>query len=212
MAEFAKWSLKQMTDTEIAENPANIKSLIRRIESNSNHPDPFKRLSSVLCFNKIWAVIREFDPLVDRFCLEICYSVLQSLKMCYDQLEQSHEVIETSTLLLPKIQKVILKKWSMLLQTNSSRGIVPDLQTMLLFTFERFKSFETVYRREAIKLWESLVAQSPPSANPKTRIPNDFKSWITEYYCTVRRERSILRQLQEIDFGPEASVNESNRD
>ena len=115
VAEFAKWSLKQMTDAEIAENPANIKSLIRRIESNSNHPDPFKRLSSVLCFNKIFAVIREFDALVDRFSLEICYSVLQSLKMCYDQLEQSHEVIETSRQLIPKIEKVILKKWSMLL-------------------------------------------------------------------------------------------------
>jgi len=84
VAEFAKWSLKQMSDKEIEENPANINSLIRRIESNSNHPDPFRRLSAVLCFNKIFAVIREFDPLVDRFCLEICYSVLQSLKMCYD--------------------------------------------------------------------------------------------------------------------------------
>ena len=154
-----------MTDKEIEENPANIKSLLRRIESNSNHPDPFKRLSSVLCFNKIFAVIREFDPLVDRFCLEILYSVLQPLKMCYDQVEQSHEVILTATQLLPKIQKVILRKWSMLLQPNKSRGIVPDLQTMLLFIFERFKSFEPVYRRESIKLWESLVTQSPPSPN-----------------------------------------------
>jgi hypothetical protein len=127
VAEFAKWSLKQMTDKEIAENPANIKSLVRRIESNSNHPDPFKRLSSVLCFNKIFAVLREFDPLIDRFCLEICYSVLQSLKMCYDQQEQSHEVMVTCKALLPKIEKVILRKWSLLLQSNQSRGIVPDL-------------------------------------------------------------------------------------
>jgi hypothetical protein len=104
-----------MTDAEIRENPANIKSLIRRIESNANHPDPFKRLSSVLCFNKIFAVIREFDPLVDRFCLDICHSVLQSLKICYDQLEQSHEVIETCRQLIPKIEKVMLRKWSMLL-------------------------------------------------------------------------------------------------
>jgi PIN domain nuclease of toxin-antitoxin system len=65
-----------MSDKEIQENPANMKSLIRRIQSNSNHPDPFKRLSSVLCFNQIFPIIREFDPLIDRFCLEICYSVL----------------------------------------------------------------------------------------------------------------------------------------
>jgi hypothetical protein len=103
VAEFAKWTLKQMTDSEIESNPANIKSLIRRIESNSNHPDPFKRLSSVLCFNKVFGVIREHDPLISTFCLEICYSVLQSLKMCYDQSEQSHEVILNCKLILPKI-------------------------------------------------------------------------------------------------------------
>jgi len=48
-----------MSDKDIRENPANIKSLIRRIESNANHPDPFKRLSAVLCFSKVFAVIRE---------------------------------------------------------------------------------------------------------------------------------------------------------
>ncbi len=89
VAEFAKWSLKQMSDKDIKENPNNIKSLIRRIESNSNHPDPFKRLSAVLCFNKIFSIIREFDPLIDRFCLEIAHSVLASLKMCHNSIEFS---------------------------------------------------------------------------------------------------------------------------
>ena len=87
VAEFARWSLKQMSDKELEENPANIKSLIRRIESNSNHPDPFKRLSSVLCFTKIFDVIKSFDPLMDRFCLEIARCVLSSLKMCHNSLE-----------------------------------------------------------------------------------------------------------------------------
>jgi hypothetical protein len=116
-----------MTDKEIKENPANIKSLIRRIESNSNHPDPYKRLSSVLCFSKIFPHIIEFDPLIDRFCLEICYSVLSSLRMSYEKMEQSHEVIEISIKLLPRIEKVILRKWNMLIHSNDQRGIIPDL-------------------------------------------------------------------------------------
>jgi PIN domain nuclease of toxin-antitoxin system len=78
-----------MSDKDILENPVNIKSLIRRIESNSNHPDPFKRLSSVLCFNKIFTVLREFDPLIDRFVMEIAHCVLQSLKMCHNAFEFS---------------------------------------------------------------------------------------------------------------------------
>ena len=112
---------------------------------------------AVLCFNKIFVVIREFDPLVDRFCLEICYQVLTSLKMCYEKMELSHEVIETSQALIPKIQKVILRKWQILLAKNENRGVVPDLQTLLMYLFERFKAHETVSRREATRLWEALV-------------------------------------------------------
>jgi hypothetical protein len=112
--------------------------------------------------------------------------------MCYDKIQLSHEVIETCTLLLPKIQKVILKKWNMLSINNEHRGIVPNLQTMMLFIFEKFKCLEPVYRRESIKLWENLVKSSPPSSNPKVTIPNDLKKWIKDYYCAHRRERSIL--------------------
>lgn len=153
-------------------------------------------------------MIREHDPLVDRFCLEICYSVLESLKMCYDKMELSHEVIETSRGLLPKIEKVILKKWDMLMAKNDNRGIVPDLVTMMLFVFEKFKRRETVYRRESIKLWEHLVTQSPPSSNPRSKAPNNVKSWIKDYYCVHRREKSILMQMQTIDFSQSHASNE----
>ena len=73
VAEFANWSLRhalqesqdrtpqQQADGDQLHSqdvdPTNIRSLVRRIASNSNHPDPFKRLSSVLCFSKIFEVI-----------------------------------------------------------------------------------------------------------------------------------------------------------
>lgn len=87
VAVFAQWSLKHMTTQEIAQNPANIKSLIRRIQSNSNHPDSFKRLSAVLCFSTVFTQIREFDALVDQFSLDICFQVLGSLRLCYEKQE-----------------------------------------------------------------------------------------------------------------------------
>lgn len=65
VAVFAEWSLHGKTEIEISDNQSNIKSLIRRIESNSNHPDPFKRLSAVLCFSKIFTVIKDYNPLID---------------------------------------------------------------------------------------------------------------------------------------------------
>jgi hypothetical protein len=123
VAVFAKWSLKQMTDAERKDNPINIKSLVRRIESNSNHPDPFKRLSSVLCFSKIFMVIKDFDSLIDRFCLEIARCVLGSLKMCHNSIEFSKEVIENCSELLSVIQSLIIKKIDILCTVNPQRSV-----------------------------------------------------------------------------------------
>jgi hypothetical protein len=85
-------------------DPSNIKSLLRRIESNSNHPDPFRRLSSVLCFSKLFAVIKDHEALVDEFCLEISLCVLASLKMCHNSIEFSQEVIENCSELLQVVK------------------------------------------------------------------------------------------------------------
>ena len=90
-------------------DPTNIKSLVRRIESNSNHPDPFKRLSSVLCFSKLFNVIKDHENLVDEFCLEITRCVLGSLKLCHNSLEFSQEVIDNCEELLSVVKKQIIK-------------------------------------------------------------------------------------------------------
>ena len=150
-----------MTDKEIASNPANIRSLIRRISSNSCHPDPFKRLASVLCFDRVFSIIREFPPLVDLYCLEICYQVIGSLKLCYDKMDLSQEVIETSRHILKKAQSVILKHWGVLSQANRNRSIVPDIPTFMLFLCNKFKAPEPVLRSEALRLLEVLVQKGP---------------------------------------------------
>jgi hypothetical protein len=199
VAEFAKWSLKQMSEKDIKENPNNIKSLIRRIESNSNHPDPFKRLSAVLCFNKIFSIIREHDPLIDRFCLEIAQCVLSSLKMCHNSLEFSQEVIDNCTKLLEKIQRVMVKKSAILMQVNPKRSFHQSIFSFIVYLFEqKFTSVETVCRRESFKMWEALVKNLPPKNTEG--MPDDPKKYITEFEPKNRGERSIFRRLQSIQF------------
>ena len=193
VAEFAKWSLKQMKDKDIQENPNNIKSLIRRIESNSNHPDPFKRLSSVLCFSKIFSVIRDFDPLIDRFCIEIAHCILGSLKMCHNSVEFSQEVIDNCKRMLEKVQKVATKKMHLLLLPNPKRAIHPSISTFILYIFEKFIAVETVLRRESMKLWESLVRSVPPKNQEK--MPDDVKKWVFDYYLQKRGEKSIFNRF-----------------
>lgn len=194
-----------MSDKDIKENPNNIKSLIRRIESNSNHPDPFKRLSAVLCFNKIFTIIRDFDALIDRFCLEITHCVLGSLKMCHNSIEFSQEVIDNCTQLLNKIQKVMIKKTSILMLKNDKRSIHPTIFTFILYLFEKFTSVETVCRRESIKLWEALVKNLTPKNSDG--MPDNPRTWVLEYNPRVRGDKSIFRRLQKILFEDEQDNN-----
>lgn len=194
-----------MSDKDIKENPNNIKSLIRRIESNSNHPDPFKRLSAVLCFNKIFTIIRDFDALIDRFCLEITHCVLGSLKMCHNSIEFSQEVIDNCTQLLNKIQKVMIKKTSILMLKNDKRSIHPTIFTFILYLFEKFTSVETVCRRESIKLWEALVKNLTPKNSDG--MPDNPRTWVLEYNPRVRGDKSIFRRLQKIQFEDEQDNN-----
>jgi hypothetical protein len=56
IAEFAKWTLKHQS-RDSKEAPHNIKSLIRRIQSNSSHSDPFKRLSAINCYDKLFYIL-----------------------------------------------------------------------------------------------------------------------------------------------------------
>lgn len=171
-----------MTDQEIRENPANIKSLLRRIASNSVHPDPYKRLSSVLCFNRVFSVIREYEPLVDRFCLEITHQVLGSLKMCYQNMEISHEVIETSRVFLKKAEDVMIKHWAILQRKNAKRSVVPNIIIFMFFLFMKFRSVEPLMRNESIKFLKSLIEKSPPTLYQGKQIPNTCKGWIRDFY------------------------------
>jgi len=198
VAQFAKWSLKQLTDKEISQSPANIKSLIRRIASNSNHPDSFKRLSAVLCFSKVFSVIRESDPLVDRFCLEIGHCVVSALKLCHNNTESGQEVVENCRRMMGKLGKVMERKFALLLKPNEKRSVHPNLTSFMLFLFEKFAAVETTCRRECISLWESLVRSVPP--HNSEGMPDNLKDWIVDFYIPFRKQKSIFARFQEIDF------------
>jgi len=146
-------------------------------------------------------VIREYPPLVNQFCLDLCHQVLTSLKISHEKAELSHEVISISRGLLRKVERVILLNWADLDQKSEFRGTVPDITTLMVFMFDKFKAKETNYRQASIELWSNLVLKCPPQKTAMMKKPNDLKSWITDYYCKqVRSSTSIIQQIQVIDF------------
>ena len=118
-----------------SDNIGNFKSLLRRIQSNASHPDPYKRLSSVLCYSKLCStaffmpflqsftgkllsIIREEDSLVDHFMLDITHTVLNTVKLCHNAVELQSEVIQSAQTLLGKIDKVLMRKFDLLSRDN----------------------------------------------------------------------------------------------
>lgn len=114
VAEFAKWSLKYQTKDNKAAYQ-NIESLIRRIQSNSSHSDPFKRLSAINCYDKLFGILREEDELIDRFIFEITLTVLNTIKISQNSVELSKDVINAANKIIDWVQKVFKLKYKMLL-------------------------------------------------------------------------------------------------
>ena len=84
------------------------------------------------------------------------------------------------------------------MQVNQKRSIHPTLFIFIIFLFEKFTAVETVYRRECMKLWESLVRSLPPKNSEK--MPDNPKVWIQDYYIPKRGERSIFKRLTKVSF------------
>jgi DNA-dependent protein kinase catalytic subunit len=67
LREYLSWTIKQTPKKSLEKDPANVKSVLKRMFSYALHPAPFKRLGAALAFNSIYSVLREEDSLVDRF-------------------------------------------------------------------------------------------------------------------------------------------------
>ena len=155
-----------------------------------------------MCFSKIINVVKDYDTLIDRFLLEIARCVLSSLKMCHNSLELSQDVMENCSALLKFIQKLIEAKANILFVKNEERSVHSDLHEFLDFLFSKFTAVETVFRREAIKLWEGLVL----SQNKRLQM----QSMILDNYVPKHGEKAVFWQICQIEFN-QALSDETKR-
>ena len=102
-------------------NPlANFKSVIRRVEALSNHPQIDKRKGAVLCFKRILGFISMNDLLVDKFLLEIAHMVFLTTKISANKASDEISKICKSTLVDLKV--LIEGKIEIVKKTNEKRS------------------------------------------------------------------------------------------
>lgn len=59
LAEFLKWSIKQATKRQMANDPVNVGALVKRLTMLGRHPRAYLRLGGALAFNHLYTTFRE---------------------------------------------------------------------------------------------------------------------------------------------------------
>ena len=137
LSEYFKWFIKQNINLKsIKEKMQTLKYLIRKIESNSLHPDSFKRFGAILCFEKILIHIINNIYLTDKFLLEIFYYIISTIKICHTNLDLNEFIFKHGVLSVNIIIKGIAKNIEILLKNNYKRAHFASLKDILNYLYK----------------------------------------------------------------------------
>ena len=154
IAEYFDWHTRHISQEKLKENPQTIKSLIRKIQSFAIHPDPFKQLAAILCFDKLLVFLQNNECLVDLYLMDIATSLLSALKLADKSLcENSAKHLGGNLARNLKYYKIIL------LKGNEKRaGTVKEFTEML---FEASSASAELCRLVAQQLWVAIADPDP---------------------------------------------------
>ncbi|CAG9330104.1 unnamed protein product [Blepharisma stoltei] len=151
MGEFASSVISQP-----ASPVAYFKSILRRIETYSNHPDSTKRLGAVLCIGNILTHMGNNDELVDRFLLEIGHVVMITIRLShYDK--ESQEIINLCEGIIYEFLNICALKINILLKTNPKRAHSLEITSFLKWIWEQCLRPERACRENSKKIWWRLA-------------------------------------------------------
>lgn len=117
------------------ENYGNIKSVIRRIQNNANHPDIYYRYGSVLALKHLIIYMREEDFLTEKYLLEITHTTLNIIKMSTYSSSNTEEMKQNMANLMTKLKEAILKRWSLLEKENDKRGVFSNVSAFVKWLY-----------------------------------------------------------------------------
>jgi hypothetical protein len=190
ICEYIKWFIKQHSDLTIKENSGTIKYIIRRIESNAQHPDPFKRLGASLCFEKLVNVLYLNDSLVDKFVIEMTYYCLTILKLVHNSNDLQDVIFEQIKNTIDLLIKVYEKKFNILNKPHPKRNLFKNIGELMDMLLDKFISVENEFRFMCQYLWIKLFAI-------KQKFEDEFKNPFD--YFNKNKKWPILDQQNDLN-------------
>ena len=199
IGEFVKWFIKQSTQEQLKLNYGGIKSVIRRIQNNSNHPDLYNRYGALLALKHIIPYIREEDFLVEKYILEITQTALNILKLSHFSNITTEEMNENMNNTIRKLQDVIIKRWKLLEKEDDKRSGFSNIYAFCDWLFSQILSFERIYSDKVLTLWENFIGNMIVYSKGKVK---SHREWIEKKLAIGGNKASnnIFNDLLDLEF------------
>ena len=155
LGEFTKVLAKVNLGSDLV---PHFKSVLRRVENFSNHPDPYKRIGALRCFKEVLPVLETRVEVVDCFLLEIGHVIFVTIRLTSRDLN-SQEVSQLCDEVTSDFSQVLGRSIPLVLTENLRRAFHHDIGQFMLWLWELTAKPEELSRLHAQKLWLSLVQQ-----------------------------------------------------
>ena len=193
IGEFVKWCIKQSSAQQMKENYGNIKSIIRRIQNNSNFPDIYFRYGAILALKHVIPWLREENSLVERFILEMTHVTLNIIKINNHTQNITEEMKENTNYVARKLAEVIIKRWNVLEQKSLKREKSESIDGFVAWLYTQLLSYETDYRQKILDMWTAFVGEIVTN---KRSDATSHKDWIIKQYGN----KYLFKECKTLEF------------
>lgn len=152
LGEFTKVLTKVNLGSDLV---PHFKSVLRRVENFSNHPDPYKRIGALRCFKEILPVLETRVEVVDCFLLEVGHVIFVTIRLTSRDLN-SQEVSQLCEEVTRDFSLVLSRSIALVLTENPRRAFHRDVSQFLSWLWDLTSKPEELSRVHAQNLWQTL--------------------------------------------------------
>eukprot|EP01105_Mastigella_eilhardi_P003802 TRINITY_DN1496_c0_g1_i7.p1 TRINITY_DN1496_c0_g1~~TRINITY_DN1496_c0_g1_i7.p1 ORF type:complete len:3703 (-),score=882.72 TRINITY_DN1496_c0_g1_i7:1157-12265(-) len=174
LSEFLLWSIKNTTKK--SDNPLNVAALLKRLYSLAHHPSPYKRLGCAKAFNTFYRCLREEEPLISEFILEIAENFIFCLRLCNDD-DASLGTADAVCSALQHVSRIVKAKAVLLNKPDDSRRGHRTLSSFVEELFKYTGRHETACRTVCRQLFMDFVTLLPDTPGAE--------SWVSKNSSTI---------------------------
>jgi hypothetical protein len=161
LLEFLKWTVKQSSDEILWEDPAVPDFIFQKLRASATHPSPHHRLGAAIVVNKLYRVMREYEPLTSIYTLDLLTHFVLCLSLAEQDASSLGTVHESKKVLYNLMRTVILNR-SLFEKPDARRRVAPfmiqgTLSELLEILLEHIFGSQQHCRHICVELCEILA-------------------------------------------------------